>query len=85
MLSSSDLQMNLQMNGAVTDGVLSEERYILQQLLESTNSELKAAHRVNQELRKRERELTDRWVEEREKGSGCRGLAERWVGAGGAG
>lgn len=48
----------MQVNG--TDG-MTEESYLLQQLLENAN-ELKAAHRANQELRKRERELTDRFA-----------------------
>ena len=39
-----------------------ENTYLLQQLFERTSSELKAAHRAIQELRKRERELTDRLV-----------------------
>ena len=63
------------MNG--TDEMI-EDAYLLQHLLETTRNELNAAHRANQELRKRERELTDRSV-----GRGRdRELTDRSVGRG---
>lgn len=52
-----------------------EDAYILQHHLETTRNELNAAHRANQELRKRERELTDR--SGRGEGEGGRGGEER--------